>query len=50
MGILKNVCSVDSMRQMGEAFNEEACIQTLKLCLKEQIIGIVQNSLCCIFV
>lgn len=31
MGILKNVCSVESMRQMEEKFNEEICIDTLRL-------------------
>lgn len=29
LGILKNVCGVESMRQMNEKFNEEACIDTL---------------------
>lgn len=27
-GILKNVCSAKTMRQMGEKFNEETCIRT----------------------
>ena len=31
MGILKNICSVESMRQMEEKFNEETCIETLML-------------------
>ena len=31
MGILKNVCSVESMRQMEEKFNEQTCIDTLRL-------------------
>lgn len=31
MGILKNVCSVESMRQMEDMFNEENCIRTLAL-------------------
>ena len=31
MGILKNVCSVESMRQMEERFNEDACIDTLRI-------------------
>ena len=31
MGILKNLCSVDGMRQMEEKFNEQACIETLGL-------------------
>ena len=31
MGILKNVCSVESMRQMEDLFNEENCIRTLAL-------------------
>lgn len=31
MGILKNVCSLKSMREMEEKFNEETCIETLKI-------------------
>lgn len=31
MGLLKNVCSIESMRQMEERFNEEACISTLRI-------------------
>lgn len=31
MGILKNICSVYSMRQMEEKFNEQTCIETLRL-------------------
>lgn len=31
MGILKNVCSLESMRQMEETFNEENCVATLRL-------------------
>lgn len=31
MGVLKNVCSVLTMRSMEEQFNEEECIRTLKL-------------------
>lgn len=31
MGLMKNICSVESMRQMEEAFNEETCIATLRL-------------------
>ena len=31
MGVLKNVCSVESMRQMDEKFNEETCIETLRI-------------------
>lgn len=31
MGILKNICSVDNMRQMEEKFNEQTCIETLRL-------------------
>ena len=30
LGILKNVCSVDSMRQMEEKFNETTCAETLR--------------------
>ena len=29
LGILKNVCGVESMRQMNESFNESVCIDTL---------------------
>lgn len=29
LGILKNVCGIESMRQMNECFNEETCIETL---------------------
>lgn len=31
LGILKNVCSIESMRQMKEKFNEEVCADTLRL-------------------
>ena len=31
MGLLKNVCAVKTMRSMEEEFNEEACIETLRL-------------------
>ena len=31
MGILKNICSVESMCQMEEKFNEEECINTLRI-------------------
>lgn len=31
LGILKNICSVKSMRQMEEEFNEENCADTLRL-------------------
>lgn len=31
MGILKNICSVGTMRQMNEKFNEANCIRTLSL-------------------
>lgn len=31
LGILKNICAVESMRQMEEKFNEENCIETLKI-------------------
>lgn len=31
MGILKNVCSLKTMREMEENFNEETCIETLKI-------------------
>lgn len=36
MGILKNVCSVKSMRSMEELFNEEACIRALRLLSDDQ--------------
>lgn len=29
MGMLKNICSIESMRQMDESFNEDVCIETL---------------------
>ena len=29
LGILKNVCSIESMRQMNEKLNEEICIEPL---------------------
>lgn len=29
LGILKNVCSIESMRQMNEKLNEDVCIETL---------------------
>ena len=31
MGLMKNICSVGSMRQMEDRFNEETCIDTLRL-------------------
>lgn len=31
MGILKNICAVKTMRSMEEQFNEENCIDTLKI-------------------
>lgn len=31
MGVLKNICSVKTMRSMEEQFNEEACIDTLRI-------------------
>lgn len=31
LGMLKNMCAVKTMRSMEEVFNEEACINTLKL-------------------
>ena len=31
MGILKNMCAVKSMRSMEEIFNEQQCIDTLRL-------------------
>lgn len=31
MGVLKNVCSVLTMKSMEEQFNEEECIRTLKI-------------------
>ena len=30
MGILKNICSIESMRQMDEKFNEDICIKTMQ--------------------
>lgn len=34
MGILKNVCSIESMRQMEEKFNESVCADTLNYYLE----------------
>lgn len=31
MGILKNICAVKTMRSMEEQFNEENCIDTLRI-------------------
>ena len=31
MGILKNICAVKTMRSMEEQFNEETCIDTLRI-------------------
>lgn len=31
MGLMKNICSVGSMRQMEDRFNEETCMDTLRL-------------------
>ena len=31
LGILKNVCSIESMRQMDEKFNETVCADTLRI-------------------
>lgn len=31
MGILKNICAVTTMRSMDEQFNEETCIDTLRI-------------------
>ena len=31
LGILKNICSLESMRSMGEHFNEEICIRNLSI-------------------
>ncbi|MDE5779762.1 MAG: hypothetical protein K2I10_14900 [Lachnospiraceae bacterium] len=31
MCLLKNACSVESMRHMEETFNEEECINTLRI-------------------
>lgn len=31
MGVMKNVCSIESMRQMDENFNEETCIDTMRI-------------------
>lgn len=31
MGIMKNICSIESMRQMEEQFNEDECIKNLSL-------------------
>ena len=31
MGILKNICAIETMRGMDEQFNEENCIDTLSI-------------------
>ena len=31
LGLLKNVCSIESMNQMEEKFNENVCIHNLKV-------------------
>ena len=31
MGLIKNICSVERMRQKEERFNEKTCIDTLRL-------------------
>ena len=36
LGILKNICGVESMRQMNEKFNEETCIETLSFLAEDQ--------------
>lgn len=36
MGLLKNVCSIESMRQMEEQFNEDVCIETLGVLSKHK--------------
>ena len=36
MGVLKNICSVLTMRSMEEQFNEDECIRTLKLLSGDQ--------------
>ena len=36
MGILKNMCAVKSMRSMDETFNEQQCIDTLRLLSGDQ--------------
>ncbi len=40
MGILKNMCAVKSMRSMEETFNEQQCIDTLRLLSGDQ--GLVE--------
>lgn len=39
LGILKNVCGVESMRQMNEKFNEETCIETLAFLAGDRGLG-----------
>lgn len=36
LGILKNICGVESMRQMNEKFNEETCIETLSFLAEDR--------------
>jgi len=36
LGILKNACGIESMRQMNENFNEETCIDTLSFLTEDK--------------
>lgn len=36
LGILKNACGIESMRQMNECFNEETCIDTLSFITEDK--------------
>ncbi len=44
MGILKNVCAVKTMRSMEEQFNEETCIDTLKILSGDQNLAEMPHS------
>ena len=37
MGVMKNICAVKSMRSMEENFNEQPCIDTLRILSGERV-------------
>lgn len=38
LGILKNICGIESMRQVNEKFNEETCIETLSFLAEDRLL------------
>ena len=46
LGILKNICGVETMRQMDEKFNKENCIKTLKMISKHSPEGLLRSGEC----